>query len=262
MLALSSLCLTLFTDAPPTSAPSEDKAKVAAAELSMLRRSCATQLETINQLKAEIARLNALIKDAGIDVQSGAMNKSPRRIVFLIDTSGSMMGKRADFTTQVKAAISGMKDDQLFNLICISDNNAQPLWKGLFKPDPVRMKASINFLDEMQMRGSGNPDEGLKASIKLRPDVIWFLTDGDVTDKSEIESIAKSAKIQNIKINTVIDLGSDPVCKTRLYDIAQITNGKCINLKGEEVMVRPVPSEPQIPSLPIEKLPQKSIFDP
>ena len=71
----------------------------------------------------------------------------------------------------------------------------------------------------------------LKKAMSLKPGLVWVLSDGlwDDVDEKGMRKLAALAKAQKMPINTAFFGGADAhQVPEVLWDIAQMTGGKCI----------------------------------
>lgn len=111
----------------------------------------------------------------GADAYAGA-----KRVVFILDTSGSMIDKftaaKAFITTEVAAMPAG----STFNVLSVGDENVSSL---LPQPLPATPRTVAEFqraLDTLVTSGTSNLMPAVLAALKQRADVVWLVTDGDV----------------------------------------------------------------------------------
>jgi Ca-activated chloride channel family protein len=127
----------------------------------------------------------------------------PKSVVFVLDRSGSMAGKKIE---QAKNALSfvlnNLREDDTFNIIAYDDRVES------FKPELQRYGSStrdeaLRFVGNIREGGSTNIDGGLKAALgyltdESRPSYIIFLTDGLPTAGETAElKIAANARQAN-----------------------------------------------------------------
>ena len=116
------------------------------------------------------------IKAADVPIQ-------PKTVVFVLDRSGSMSGKKIEQARNaLKSVLNNLRDDDLFNIVVYDDRVES------FKPELQRFSSqvreeAIRFVDNIREGGSTNIDEALRASLGMivddrRPSYVIFLTDG------------------------------------------------------------------------------------
>lgn len=139
------------------------------------------------------------------------------KFVYVFDRSGSMGGSGRHALQRVKeelrASLRKLDTVHQFQIIFYND---RPV---IFNPSgaPGRLafateeniKRALRFIDGIIPDGGTEHEAALKLAIRLRPDVIFFLTDGDDPQLSpqQIERLSRMAA--GITIHT-IELGSGP----------------------------------------------------
>ncbi|XP_030072500.1 inter-alpha-trypsin inhibitor heavy chain H5 [Microcaecilia unicolor] len=150
----------------------------------------------------------------------------PKNVVFVIDTSASMVGSKINQTRDALFTIlRDLRRVDHFNII--SFNNRIKVWQQdrLVKVTPDNIRDAKKFIYQMSPNGGTNINGGLQISAKLLNDyiaengrheksvsLIIFLTDGrptiGVTDSSSIVSNTKDAMREKICLFT-IGIGND-----------------------------------------------------
>ncbi|MEM1045422.1 MAG: VIT and VWA domain-containing protein [Pseudomonadota bacterium] len=129
---------------------------------------------------------------------------TPRELVFVLDTSGSMSGKpmRAS-KTFMRAALKGLRPGDHFRILRFSNNTTQ------FAQDPVpatlpNVRAGIRFVDNLSAGGGTEMNKAINAAFDTRPlnntmRIVVFLTDGYIgADRQVIQTVAR--RIGNARI--------------------------------------------------------------
>ncbi len=118
-----------------------------------------------------------------------------RRFVFVLDCSRSMNHPHdSDAKTRFKRlkleliqSIVSMADSQEFHLIFFNDG---PITMPSPRPVSASLAAKEYYLTWMQtLKADGNTDPtiAMQLALRFRPDVIYFLTDGSFTHKTQLE---------------------------------------------------------------------------
>jgi Ca-activated chloride channel homolog len=139
-----------------------------------------------------------LLASPGVDANEKIL---PKDVVFVLDTSGSMAGKKL---TQAKKAlqfcIENLNDEDRFEIVHFS-TEVEPLFDKLVEATrPNRDKAN-DFVKDLKPIGATAIDDALKKALSLqtergdRPFAVVFLTDGQptvgVTDPEKIVAHVK-----------------------------------------------------------------------
>jgi len=127
-----------------------------------------------------------LLASPGADEKAGK-KVLPKDVAFVLDTSGSMAGKKLE---QAKKAIlfciENLNDNDRFEIIRFS-TEAEPLFEKLVAVDAGNRKKAGDFIKNLKPIGGTAIEEALVKALKLRPEkaerpfVVIFLTDGQPT---------------------------------------------------------------------------------
>lgn len=151
----------------------------------------------------------------GISASFFGVGAQGTKFVFVVDRSGSMednyrwtMAKR-----ELKEAILGLTEDQEFYVFLYSEKTMGfRAGKGpkLMKASPDNKADVFKWLDGHQPEGDTRPWKSVRLSLRLRPDAIFFLSDGELRDdtvirlrKTNKEKTVRGEKIGKIPLHTV-----------------------------------------------------------
>ena len=120
---------------------------------------------------------------ASPEVKRGDTKPQPKAVIFVLDRSGSMSGKKIEQARNaLKFVLENLRDDDLFNIIAYDDR------VETYKPELQRYSKdarveAIRYVENIQPGGSTNIDDALKTALKQikddsRPNYVLFLTDG------------------------------------------------------------------------------------
>ena len=142
-----------------------------------------------------------LLAAPGLDLKQTEV--LPKDVAFVLDTSGSMAGKKLE---QAKKAltfcIENLNDQDRFELIRFS-TEVEPLFQGLVAATGPNRSRAEEFVNGLRPMGATAIDDALKRALGLRPGatdhqrplVVVFLTDGrptiGVTDEDQIVANAQ-----------------------------------------------------------------------
>jgi Ca-activated chloride channel family protein len=155
----------------------------------------------------------------------------PKTIIFVIDRSGSMAGKKIEQArSALKSVLNNLRDGDLFNIVVYDDRVES------FKPELQRYGSSVRdeaerFVDNIREGGSTNIDMALKVALESikdtsRPSYVLFLTDGlpTVGETREL-AIAEGARRANERRARVFCFGVGYDVNARLLDRISGGNG-------------------------------------
>jgi Ca-activated chloride channel homolog len=139
-----------------------------------------------------------LLASPGMEVKEKVL---PKDVAFVLDTSGSMAGKKL---VQAKKAlqfcIENLNDEDRFEIVRFS-TEVEPLFDTLVEATRSNRDKANDFVKDLKPIGATAIDDALKKAMSLRPEhegrpfVVVFLTDGQptigVTDTDQIVSHVK-----------------------------------------------------------------------
>lgn len=112
------------------------------------------------------------------------------RFAFVVDGSVSMARKWEACRRELLAAVGRLKRHQLF-YVTLFNNRAHPMFSDE-APEPHPLPATPEniarlkqWLDEFPLRSGTRPLEAMKSSLRMHPDAIYFLTDGELHDDTQ-----------------------------------------------------------------------------
>ena len=140
---------------------------------------------------------------------------TPRELIFVIDSSGSMMGASiAQASKALVQAIHRLKPTDRFNIIDF-DSGFDPLFDSAMPAIKMNKKHGIRFANNLDASGGTEPLEAIKFALNSRDShaddylrQIVFLTDGQVGNEAEIFRTVHQ-HIDNDRLFT-IGIGSAP----------------------------------------------------
>ncbi len=121
-----------------------------------------------------------------------------RKLVYVVDFSGSIIVAVDVLKRELKRSISGLKPDQSFNVILFYSAGGgvdERLRTEQFRPqlepatDATR-RAFFEWIDAKAPRGQTEPREAIQRALELEPEVILFHSDG-FFDESVVPEIAR-----------------------------------------------------------------------
>lgn len=131
--------------------------------------------------------------------------------VFVFDKSNSMNEYSGIFLRAAKAEllrnISELSNSKCkFNIIFYNENLTQWNEKGMIDATELNCKSATLFVQAEIAQGGTKHFEPLVTAMKQKPDVIFFLTDGDDNDamtQNQLAEIKRMNKLNKIQINVI-----------------------------------------------------------
>ena len=141
------------------------------------------------------------------------------KFVFAFDNSGSMSGRPLEAVKrELIQALEPLRSNHSFNIIVW--NSTYEKWRPNLVPATQTNKAdAIKFIEDTVATGGTEPREPLLASILQKPEVIFFMTDGEFS--LNVDEIVRNAG--RIVISTVQFSDGAPLAV--LQELARRTNG-------------------------------------
>jgi Ca-activated chloride channel family protein len=180
-----------------------------------------------------------LILLASPDVEKPDEKPEPKCVIFVLDRSGSMSGKKIEQAKgALKFVLENLREEDTFNIV-VYDDRVETFKPELQRYDEHSRKEAIRFVENIFPGGSTNIDEALETALGLihdesRPNYVLFLTDGLPTAGETGEAaIAEHAKKANDEDARVFSFGLGYDVNARLLDRISGGNG------GTSVYVKP-----------------------
>lgn len=152
--------------------------------------------------------------------------------VYLVDCSGSMKGRPLQRAKQeIKRSVASLTGEQSFYAIFFDEQHY-----SMFHPRVVDELVVANDDNKAKLaawvdafvspEGGTDPSDALRIALKLRPEIIYLLTDGDFD--GSVVPLAKNENVANTKINTVSFVNKDG--EPLLKKIADQNQGQYIHV--------------------------------
>jgi len=190
-----------------------------------------------------------LLASPGVDVKEKQVVL--KDIAFVLDTSGSMAGKKLEQAKKaLQFCVENLNDGDRFELIRFS-TEVEPLFDRLIEATPSNRTKAEDFIKDLRPMGGTAIDDALKKALGLRPGqpagsagdgrggrpfVVIFMTDGQptigTTDENEILDSVKRAGGGRTRVFS-FGIGTD--VNTHLLDrITELTRGASQYVLPEE----------------------------
>jgi hypothetical protein len=151
-----------------------------------------------------------------------------RRFCFIVDRSGSMgeANKLAVTMNELSRSIQSLPDYAFFYVMLFSSNTVEPPMQNGWMPARRGYVQRLNrWLNMIDATGGTLPYDAFAQAFALdvRPDVIFFLTDGEISSMTaeDVASLNRSGK--RVVINTIAF--GDPASQELLKQIAAESGG-------------------------------------
>jgi hypothetical protein len=125
------------------------------------------------------------------------------RVVFVVDISGSMNGRRFfRARNELRQSIESLRENQQFYVIFFNDSALPMPTERLLPATRDNINQTLDWLKYVECGGGTNPLPGLLLALQLRPDAIYLLTDGKF-DPQIVWEVAQAEPPVPIPIYTI-----------------------------------------------------------
>ncbi len=136
----------------------------------------------------------------------GGEARGARRIVYVVDRSGSMLSTFSGVVNELKESIGALRRTQRFHIIFF--NAGSPLEnppRRLVSAVRSHKRAAFEFLDQIAPMGGTDPRPAMRRAFAVEPDLIYFLTDGefDAHAQSMFSMLEKMNRLRDVRIFTI-----------------------------------------------------------
>ncbi len=143
------------------------------------------------------------------------------KIVYIIDCSGSMAGQKlANAKQELIDSIKRLRPQQSAYVFFFASGSFpmfgphDPVESKLLKCTPANVKKMEEWITDFNQSGGTQPRDSLIAALDLKPDVIFFLTDGGFAspaDEVRTKNHASGRKVTSINTICFTDKSGEPV---------------------------------------------------
>lgn len=170
-------------------------------------------------------------KFMGFDFGKTGDGGAVTRVVFICDSSGSMDGEpKLLLVEELRKTVDALRPIQFYNVLFFSDAAFHGCFEeGLRSANPSNKGVTHEFLDRLVVRGGTNPLPALEAAFRMKPQLIFFLTDGrfETVRHDEVQKTVDQLNADNsVMINTIQFMNRDQVAEDLLREIAAKHGGQ------------------------------------
>jgi Ca-activated chloride channel family protein len=183
-----------------------------------------------------------LMMSPGVTEDKGAV--LPKDIVFVLDKSGSMKGKKMQQAREaLKYCVERLNEKDRFNIVDFS-TTVDKFKDTLVDASSGNIKAALTYIEAMMDGGATNIDEALKLALGMlskqegRIAMVFFATDGlPTTGEKNIEALIKNTKDLNKANARIFSFGVGYDVNTLLLDkVGSDNRGISEYVKPEELI--------------------------
>lgn len=177
----------------PDEPPTTDRAQIEPLEKLLLEQLAELQVDPLSVISDAVGPA-ALIEFAPDPTQNaatfvGLRSTNARRIVYVIDASGSMIRSLQIVIQELARSLARLTAQQRFGLVFFQRNEALmvPPTTRLVIATPDAKVAALQWIDENVIpAGRSNPLKAIEKALTFKPDVIFLLSD-NITGSGEFE---------------------------------------------------------------------------
>jgi hypothetical protein len=131
------------------------------------------------------------------------LEASGDRVVFVVDISGSMNGRRFfRARNELRQSIENLRENQQFFVIFFNDSALPMPTEKLLPATRENISRTVDWLKYVECGGGTNPLPGLLLALQLQPDAIYLLTDGKF-DPQVVWEVTQAEPLVPIPIYTI-----------------------------------------------------------
>lgn len=124
------------------------------------------------------------------------------KVCYVIDRSGSMLDTFDYLRDELKRSIRELVPQQQFHVVFFSAGKPEELPPGkLVYATPANKEKAYKYLDAVVPSGQTVPGPALERAFACKPELIYFMTDGDF-DPKVLELLQRLNRDKRVKINT------------------------------------------------------------
>jgi len=154
-----------------------------------------------------------------------------RRVVFVLDNSGSMQGGRLETViAELLRCVDSLRDDQEFYVIFQSDMVYPMLYPDpvdrYLRPTPANRRLLAEWLDTVELCLGDAVEEALAAAAMIEPDTVFLLSDGRIQGDKKFRYLL-DGRLRNFPVHTfAVGMNSSVAGRRNLQQIADANGGK------------------------------------
>jgi hypothetical protein len=169
-----------------------------------------------------------------------------RRVVYVCDATGTMLGLKFKLLQkQLYKAIDILKPIQGFNVVFFKGGDSDAEWSNPFAEElvvanPQNKQRVRQFIDQFQVVGKGtNPLPALRLAFQQKPQLVYFLTDGEFNNVVGYEQVLAEVRKLNadksVKVNTIAFMSDDAKAEQALQQMARENGGRFVKVSDRDL---------------------------
>ncbi len=149
-----------------------------------------------------------------------------KSFAYVVDASGSMSGNRMRrVLEELKESVNSLEEHHRFFVVFFNKHTYAMMWpkieKRLITADRRNKDRVLGWAFTVQPREETEPQRALRMALDLKPDIVFFLTDGDIPE--ETLRIVKKYRSRGTCVHTIC-VGEDAAVPV-MQKIAEVGQG-------------------------------------
>ena len=130
-------------------------------------------------------------------------DQEARKIVFVVDRSGSMTDSIDYVKEELKRSIRDLAEEKEFHVIFYSSGPPVEMpTRRLVNATDSNKQRAFEFIDGIIAQGETDPSKALERAFEVKPELIYLLTDGEF-DKAMVDLLKRLNRDQKITVHTI-----------------------------------------------------------
>jgi hypothetical protein len=151
--------------------------------------------------------------------------EGPRKIVYIVDKSGSMTDSIDFVKYELKRSIGELGDDKEFHVIFYSSGPPIEMpTRRLVNATERNKDMAFGFIDNIVAAQETEPSKAIERAFACKPDMIYLLTDGEF-DRQIVEQVRNLNAGRQVIVHTICFLYTSGL--PALQQIAEQNGGQC-----------------------------------
>jgi len=149
-----------------------------------------------------------------------------KSFAYVVDASGSMSGNRMTrVLEELRDSVNSLEETHRFFVVFFNKHTYAMMWpkieKRLITADRRNKDRVLGWAFTVQPQEETEPQRALRMALDLKPDIVFFLTDGDIPE--ETLRIVKKYRSRGTSVHTIC-VGEDAVVPV-MQKIAEVGQG-------------------------------------
>jgi Ca-activated chloride channel homolog len=161
---------------------------------------------------------------ASPEIKAASQDRQPKTVIFVIDRSGSMAGRKIEqVRAALKSVLNSLRDGDLFNIVAY-DDRVDAFRAELQHFNDETRKQALGYVEGLYAGGSTDIDAAMRTALNqvqdpARPTYVIFLTDGLPTagETNEMKIVENAKKLNKLHAR-VFTFGVGYDVNSRLLD--------------------------------------------